>query len=170
MGKNNFIVTNYSPNPLSYSCPQLDVLVSSHNIGLCRVIPMALFHSPTHPTVIVDVHTVSVDPAVSSNVMACLLFTHLGFACPYLSTGITDPLLFTVFTCWSCWVKVATVAMRLAIVLHCDIMVSLSAACAVTRLMRESCFPSISHRLFAPWYPPARVETFCLLLNSCCAA
>ena len=48
----------------------------------------------------------------------CLPFTHLGFACPCLPTGIPDPLLFTAFTCWSFWVKAETVAVRLAIVLH----------------------------------------------------
>ena len=100
----------------------------------------------------------------------CLLFTHLEFACPCLSTGILDPLLFTAFACCSWWVKAETVAARSAIVLHWDIMVSLLAAAAVARLMMVLCVPSISLKLFALWYPPVRVETFCFLLNLRCAA
>ena len=100
----------------------------------------------------------------------CLLFTHLGFACLCLPTGIPDPLLFSSFAWLSCWVKAETVAVRSAIVFHWDIMFSLSAAAAVSRLIRASCVPSISLRLFAPWYPPAQVDTLWFLLNFRCAA
>ena len=92
-----------------------------------------------------------------------------GFACPCLSSGIPDPMMFNAVTFWSCWVKVATVLLRLAIVLHLDIMVSMPVV-AVTRFMRASCVPFISFSLFACWYPPARVDTFCFLLYLSCAA
>ena len=100
----------------------------------------------------------------------CLPFTHLGFACPFLYTGIPDPLLFTALACWTCWFKAETVAARSAIVLNWDIMVSLLVTAAVSRLTRVSYVSSVSLRLFAPWYTPAQVDTFCFLLNFRCAA
>ena len=78
MGSINFSATNYLPDPLLYSCPRLAVMVSSHIIGACCVLPMAFFLAPTHTTVMDDVHTVSVGPAVSSNVMDTFNFHPLG--------------------------------------------------------------------------------------------
>ena len=77
---------------------------------------------------------------------------------------------YPVFTCWSFWVKAETNAVRLEIILHCDIIVYLSAVVAVSSLTRASCVPSISLMLFAMWYPPAQVDTFCFLLYFRCAA
>ena len=82
VGNFNFIDTNYFPNPLSYSCPRIYVLVSSHIIGACRVLPMALFLDLTFPTIMVDVHTVSVGPAVSSNATDVLTVHSLGVCLP----------------------------------------------------------------------------------------
>ena len=45
-------------------------------------------------------------------------------------------------------------------VLHCNIIVSLSAAAAVSRLMRALFVPYISFMLFAPWYPPRKSMVF----------
>ena len=80
--KINYIVTNYFPGPLSYSCPRLVVLVSSHIIGVCRVIPMDFSLAPTRYTVMVDVHAVSVGPSVFSNVTDVFTVHPLGFCLP----------------------------------------------------------------------------------------
>ena len=100
----------------------------------------------------------------------CLLLTHLEFAWLRLSTDNPGSLLYPVDSCWSCRVKAATVLVRSTMVLHCDIILSLYSAVSVTRSMRSSCVPSIYFMLFAPWYPPARVDDFCFLLYFRCAA
>ena len=170
MGGINFIVNNYFPDPLSYSCPRLSVLFSSHIIDACRANPMAFFVDLTRPTVMVDIHAVSVGSALSYKVTDVFIVNPLGGCLPMYDYGCSGPLLFTAFACWSCWVKAATDAVRLEIVLHLTIMVFLSDAADVDRLMRASCVPSISLRLFALWYPPEQVETLCFLLNFRCSA
>ena len=100
----------------------------------------------------------------------CFPFIHLGFSLLRLSTGNPVPLLYPVVAYWGCRFKAAAVSVRLAMALFCDIIVSLSSAAAVSRLMRASCVPYISLRLFAPWYPPAQVDYFCFLLHFLYAA
>ena len=100
----------------------------------------------------------------------CFPFTHLEFAWLRLSPGNPGPLLFPVVAYWRCRVNAATFLVRSLMVLHCNIIVSLSSATVVARLMRASCVPSISFMLFAPWYTPARVDYLCFLLYFPCAA
>ena len=80
--KNILIVTNHFPNPLLYSFLRLALLVSSHIICACRVIPMTLFLDPTLHTVVIDVHAVSVGPSVSSTVMDVFTSHPLGVCLP----------------------------------------------------------------------------------------
>ena len=82
MGNFDFIVTHYFPDPLLYSRPRIAVLVSSYIIGTCLVMPMAFFLAPTRPTEMVDVHAVSVRPAVSSNVTDMFTVHPLGVSLP----------------------------------------------------------------------------------------
>ena len=82
VGEINLIITNYSPKPLSYSCPRLAVLVSSHIIGACHVIPISFFLALTRPTVMDDVHTVAMGPAVSSDVTGVSPVHPLGVCLP----------------------------------------------------------------------------------------
>ena len=100
----------------------------------------------------------------------CFPFTHLEFAWLRLSTGNPGPLLFTVVACWSCQVNAATVSVKSAMVLYWNIIVPLSYAANVARLMRASCVPFIYFMLFTPWYPPVRVDNFCFFLYFRCAA
>ena len=96
----------------------LAVLASSHIIDAFCVLPMAFFLAPTSPTVMVDVHTVSVCIEVSSNVTDVFTVYPLGVCLPLSVYQYSGPLLFTAFACWSSWVKAATVAVRLTIILH----------------------------------------------------
>ena len=145
-------------------------MVYSHIIGAFRVIPMTSFLDPTCNTIVANFHALSMGPSVFSNVVDVFTAHPLGFCLTLSFYRCSGPLLFATFACCSWWVKAATVAVRSAIVLLWIIMVSLPAADAVSRLMRASWVPSISLRLFDPWYPPVRVDIFCFLLNSRCAA
>ena len=131
---------------------------------------MILSLAPTRPTVMDNVHTVSMGSAVSSNFTCMSLIHPLGVCLTLSFHWYPGPLLYPVFACWSLWVNAATDAVRLVIVFHCNIIASMSAAAAVAILMRALCVPSISLRLLASWYPSARVDTFCFLLYFRCAA
>ena len=121
---------------------------------------MALFLAPTHSTIVADVHTVSLCPALSSHVLDVFPVHPLVIWLALPIHRQPRHLLYPVVVCWICWVKVATVLVRLEMALYCDITVSLSAAAAVARLMRTSCIPSISFMLFALWYPPRESTIF----------
>ena len=64
----HFSITNYLPDPLSSSLPQLAVRGSSHVVGSSSVFPIALSFALTRRTDVADVHTVSVCTSVSSHV------------------------------------------------------------------------------------------------------
>ena len=102
----------------------------------------------------------------------CFPLTHLGG----LSGGVSGTLVFLrllifMVAWWSYWVKLAMVTVRSAMVLIWVIIVSVSAATAVAKLIRELWVSSsVSQRLFAPWYPADLMENFWFLLYLRCAA
>ena len=165
MGNIHFSITHYFPNPLSSSCPWLVVQVSSYVVGSCSVLLMYLSLAPTRFTVMADVQTVSVRPTVPPHVLEVFTIHPLGICLALPIHWQSGPL-----ACWICQVNAATVLVRSAMVFHFNIIVSLSYAVAVARLMRVLCVPSISFMLFAPWYHPARVDYFCFFLYFRCAA
>ena len=144
MGNIHFSITNYLPEPLSSTCPRISVRVSSHVVGSCSVLLMTLSLAPTRPTVVADAHTVSVCPAVSYHVSNVFPVCPLGICLALPIQGHAGPLLYPVVSCWSFWVKVATVLVRSATVLHCNIIVSISDTAVVSRLMGALFVPSIS--------------------------
>ena len=138
-------------------------MVSSHIIMACRVIPMAFFLAMTCPTVMVDVHIVYVGPEVSSNVTNMLTVHALGvwlYLSVYRYSG--PPVVYRV-----CLLEFlgqggngcGEVGNQFSLRYH-----GLSVNHSCHSLMRALCIPSLSLRLFDPWYPPAWVDNFCLLL------
>ena len=150
--------------------PLVCCTVSSHFIGTCRIIPTTFFCDPTRHTVVVDVQAVSVGPAVSSNVTAVFTVHLLGVCLTLSFYHRSGPPV----VCCVCLTELlgqgGNGCGEVSDFLIWVIMVYLSAAASVARLMRTSLVPSISLKVFDPWYPPARVETFCFLLNILCAA
>ena len=78
VGNIHFSITNYFPDPLSSSRPWLAVWVSSRVVGSCSVFPMSFSLALTRFTVVADVHTVSVRPAVPPHVSEVLPVHPLG--------------------------------------------------------------------------------------------
>ena len=100
------------------------------------------------------------------------LLTHLGgLSVGFSGTLVLLRVLIFKVALWRYLVKLAIVAVRSDMVLLWFVIVSMSAAATVSKLMRASWVSSsVPWRLFAPWYPADLVGNFYFLLCLCCAA
>ena len=155
----SFNCSNCFPYPLVSSVPFLAVLISSSIVGTRRIILVATIIGLSRHNVVVYVHKVSMGPIVPAGVSDVFPINPLGrpicrsfwFLCNI--EGI-DPR--------GCLLELMVqVRYGFGEVFLWVIIVSLSAAAAVSNLMKASLVSSpFSLRLFVPWYPVDLVEAF----------